>query len=238
MLLQDLRKDLTFSSLGGACHLWAAEARYLAGKIRVWSPLRDDLRAALVDITLRGTPIARRKVARPLDCPKAGIPPIISELVKCGCLALIPQNSSAEDALLDLTPTGWVQALCADDRVWTRSERVLSHLKEKMPNLSRNWSTICHASRTASLRLLADAVQFTVSSTKWRTGNQWEAFEENFVLQVFKSVNITEEDRGRILRAVSNDSESGTFFRGTINDLYKRTEITLEEKNEMIQAIG
>jgi hypothetical protein len=218
--------------------LWTARAGYLAGKVRIWPPLSDDLKDALVAIALRGTPITFRRVARLFDYSQAGIPPIISDLVKCGCLELHRHYSADKDAQLNLTPTGLVQALCADNRAWTSFKRILSHLKEKMPNLSRNWSTICHASRTASLRLLADAVQFAVSGRKWRDGNRWEAFEENFVLQVFKSVNITEEDRRRILRAVSNDSESRTFFQGTINDLYKRAEIALEEKHEMIQAIG
>jgi hypothetical protein len=218
--------------------LWTAKAGYLAGKIRIWPPLSDDLKDALVAIALRGTPITFRRVARLFNYSQAGIPPIISDLIKCGCLELHRHYSADKDAQLDLTPTGLVQALCADNRVWTNFKRILSHLKEKMPNLSRNWSTICHASRTASLRLLADAVQFTVSSRKWRDGNRWEAFEENFVLQVFKSLNITEEDRGRILRAVSNDSESRAFFRRTIDDLYKRAEITLEENHEIIRAIG
>ena len=218
--------------------MWTAEAGYPAGKIRIWPPLSDDLKDALVEIALRGTPITLRRVARLFDYSQAGIPPIISDLVKCGCLELHRHYSADKDAQFDLTPTGLVQALCADNRVWTSFKRILSHLEEKMPNLNRNWSTICHASRTASLRLLGDAVQFTVSSRKWRDGNRWEAFEENFVLQVFKSVNITEEDRGRILRAVSNDSASRAFFRRTINDLYKRTEITLKEKHEMIQAMG
>jgi len=217
--------------------LWTAEAGYLAGKIRIWPPLSDDLKDALVEIALRGTPITLRRVARLFDYSQAGIPPIISDLVKCGCLELHRHYLAGKDAQLDLTPTGLVQALCADNRVWTSFKRILSHLTKKMPNLNRNWSTICHASRTASLRLLADAVQFTVGCRKWRDGNRWEAFEENFVLQVFKSLNITKEDRARILTAVSNDSASRAFFRGTINDLYKRTEITLEEKDEMIQAI-
>jgi len=218
--------------------LWTAEAGYLAGKIRIWPPLSDDLKDALVEIALTGTPITLRRVARLFDHSQAGIPPIISDLIKCGCLELDRHYSEDKDAQLGLTPTGLVQALCADGRVWTTFKRILLHLKEKMPNLNRNWSTICHASRTASLRLLGDAVRFTVSSRKWRDGNRWEAFEENFVLQVFKSVNITEEDRAKILRAVSNDSASRAFFRRTINDLYKRTEITLKEKQEMIQAIG
>ena len=218
--------------------MWTAKAGYLAGKIRIWPPLSDDLKDALVAIALRGRPITFRRVARLFNYSQAGIPPIISDLIKCGCLELHRHYSADKDAQLDLTPTGLVQALCADNRVWTNFKRILSHLKEKMPNLSRNWSTICHASRTASLRLLADAVQFTVSSRKWRDGNRWEAFEENFVLQVFKSLNITEEDRGRILRAVSNDSESRAFFRRTIDDLYKRAEITLEENHEIIRAIG
>jgi len=218
--------------------LWTAKAGYLAGKISIWPPLSDDLKDVLVEIALRGTPLTLRRVARLFDYSQAGIPPIISDLVKCGYLELHWHHSTDKDAQLDLTPIVLVQALCTDNRIWTSFNRILSHLKEKMPNLSRNWSTICHASRAASLRLLGDAVLFTVSSRKWRYGNRWEAFEENFVLQVFKSISITEEDRGRILRAVSNDSDSGTFFQGTINDLYKRKEITLEEKHEMIQAMG
>ena len=217
--------------------MWKAKGGYLAGKIRIWPPLSEDLKDALVEIALRGTPITLRRVARLLNYSQAGMPPIISDLVKCGCLEL-HRDSADKDTQLDLTPTGLVQALCADNRVWTSFKRILSHLKEKMPNLNRNWSTICHAARTASLRLLADAVQFTVCSRKWHDGNRWEAFEENFVLQVFRSLNITEEDRGRILRAVLNDPESRAFFRATIDDLYKRAEITLVQKHEMNQAIG
>ena len=222
----------------GDLNLCAAKSGYLAGKIRIWPPLSDDQKHALVEIVLRGTPITPRTVARLFDHYSTGEPLIISDLIKHRCLELHRYYPADQDAQLDLTPTGLVQVLCADNRVWTSFTKILLHLKEKMPNLSRSWSIIHHVSRTASLRLLADAVQFAAHSRKWRDGHGWEALEENFVLQIFKSISITEKDRRKILRAVSNHSESRAFFQGTIDDLYKRAEITLEEKHKMIQAMG
>ena len=125
MRLLRLRRKSQVLVVVGPHHLWTAKAGYLAGKIRMWPPLSGDLKDALVEIALRGTPITLGSVARLFDYLQVGIPPIISDLVKCGCLELHRHYSADKDTQLDLTPTGLVQALCADNRVWTSFKRIL-----------------------------------------------------------------------------------------------------------------
>ena len=55
--------------------------------------------------------------------------------------------------------------------------------------------------RDASLEVLADSIRFALTSREWSTSEKWFVFEEQFVLSVFRSVAISENDRQHILRA-------------------------------------
>lgn len=209
----------------------------MAGKIRPWPPLSSDLKATLTEIVLKGTPIALSAEQESTGQSTKGIRSEIWALAKFGCFMVIPPRSAEEVVFLDLTPSGWVQALCADDRVLVNSSKVLSHLREKMPDLASCWSTLSRASRKACLRILADSVRFTVSNREWSVSNSWEPFERYFVLATFKSVDITEKDRERILSAVRCDSSSKDYFVRAIRQLSEHHDVSAEERREMMLAL-
>lgn len=209
----------------------------LANKIRFWPLLSADSKTVLIEIVLKGTPIRLNVSSESAGDGKKRVSPEISALVKSGCLAVLPARSMNGETILDVTPSGWVQALCADARVWTNFKKVLLHLKEKMPNLALNWSTLSHSSKKVCLNLLADAIRFSVNNREWFTGNSWEAFERNFVLATFKSLEITEIDRERLLMAVRGDSPSRDYFINMIRQLLERSDISTEEFKGMMQTL-
>jgi hypothetical protein len=205
--------------------------------MRPWPPLTSDLKAVLVQIVLRGTPIALGARQKATGHFTNGIRPKILALAKLGCFMVIPPNSTERSALLDLTPSGWVQALCADDRVWINSSKALSHLRDKMPNLTSCWPTLTRASRKACLRILADSVRFTVSNREWFASNTWEPFERYFVLATFKCIDMTENDRERILSAVRSDLSSKDYFVRAIRELFEHHDVSAEERRQMMRAL-
>jgi hypothetical protein len=160
----------------------------------------------------------------------------IIALAKSGCLAIIPSGPQ-RDLHIEITPSGFVQALCGGNQAWNESNKVFAHLREKMPNLAGCWSTISHASRNVALRLLASAVSLTVNGEEWFTGNAWEAFERNYVLALIRSVEITEAQRQRIFMAARDDVRTREYFTRVIRQLSNRKEITTPECRHMMLAL-
>lgn len=142
-------------------------------------------------------------------------------------------SQSQAGARLAVTPSGFVQGLCAGSNVWNEASRVFAHLKEEMPNLVGSWSTIIHASRKTALGLLEMAVRLTVNGRDWFTGNAWEAFERNYVLALCKSVEITNDERQRIVVAARDDVRTREYFVRVVRQLSKRKEITPQECRQM-----
>jgi hypothetical protein len=79
-----------------------------------------ELKRAIVRIVIKGTPIQFRDGLRPEGKHHGQIiKPKIWKLVKSGCLTIVPSRPPEEALLVDITPSGLVQALCSGslDRV-------------------------------------------------------------------------------------------------------------------------
>jgi hypothetical protein len=212
--------------------LTASRHRYLA--IRPWPPLSSDLKTVLVQTVLNGYPIALGSGG---NAKRNGARRKIWALAKYGCFIVIHPTFPERPILFDLTHSGWVQALCADERVWINSGKMFSHLIDKMPKLASCWSTVRRASKTVCLGILAQSVRFAVSNREWFASNSWEPFERYLVLATFKSVDITEKDRERILSVIRNDSSSKGYFLQEIGNLFEHRDISAEERRDMVSIL-
>jgi len=210
---------------------------YLKG-VRAWPPITPQSKRVITQFVLRGTQFKPSKGSRRRDSRQEEIVrPQISELMKSGCLVLVQSDLPGGQPHLDVTPSGLVQALCAGDRAWKESAAMLMHLRSKLPSLSGNWATISRASRGAARRLFANAIRLTISSQDWFTGTAWGAFERNYVLALIRSVDITEDQRQRIVTAARNDPSTKTYFLRTSRQLVRHNLITSQEGRRFILSL-
>jgi len=223
-----MRKTSTTNGMKGGLPAYGdMRSGYLWGKIRAWPPLDVGSEQALTQILWKGTPITLKTFSSLVRFRGVGVPPSAWKLLKSGCLTLVP-NSPDENVFLDLTPSGWLRALTVDERIWARPEKLL--LREKMPLLFSNWPKISRGSREACLDVLAEAIRFTINSN---AGPDWDGFQRNFVLLIFKSMAITEPARRDILSAVANDTCARDYFLHTLEQLLASRQISKDEFETM-----
>jgi len=198
--------------------------------------MRASLKAELVEIVLNGTPLRIRSIEKATAYPVRKIPPKVWALARSGCLMFLP-SSREGDLDLELTPSGWVRALCADERVIINSDKVLRYLKDRLPNLAYCWPKVRHASAEASLKILAHSIRLVVSSREWYESNSWAAFERFFVLATFRTIDITENERAHVLRAIRNDPSTKDYFTRTIQELLENHHVLGEDAEKMREAL-
>jgi hypothetical protein len=74
-------------------------------------------------------------------------------------------------------------------------------------------------------------------SREWSTSEKWFVFEEQFVLSVFRSVVISENDRQHILRAARAVPSAQEYFVQTIKHLQHTNRIAVSEAEDMIKIL-
>jgi len=214
-----------------------AHETYLMGKMRAWPPLSATLKAELIDVVLNDPVIELKAENNSAVYTMEPMSFKLRALLRSGCLMFIPTPSLKSKYRLELTPSGWVQALCADDRVILNSGKVLSRLKHRLPNLASCWPTLSRASMEASLRILASSVRFAVSSRDWHEAPGWMPFERYYVFATFRALDISQDERERILGAVRRKPSIKEFYLRAIQDLFERHDFLAREADNVTRIL-
>jgi hypothetical protein len=173
------------------------KANPMSGRLKIWPPLLLREHDFLVEF-LKPPFIKSVSELAEKESSAEGAMTLVRQLLGSGYIReFYPKDSGRqEERSYKASILGLVEGLVSIDELWDRIDDLARNFAEEVPIPFGSWDTFVRASRTGTLKVLAEAL---LESTK-----DWKTIGNNFVSELNEAPFLRKDERDRLLKALAS----------------------------------